>query len=321
VKGEMSIPGSSQFNYTVVVNRTSSGAFRGRATPGGDNARHPGLVGDQPHVELTDGVVNLYRSESAVHALDEHHGSERCRALRASFRVGEALDAIVEDGDVLRVSRGGTTDLAATLFRHDDLLMGLGAVGGRRLGPRITVEVDPRAGDMWWNHLAATLAREDTTLVWLDSSDASSESKLSTLPFAPGVRLVIAIAGTNQDERRRLHQRLSAVLRPMQAFERVDVDGRFKTRDEWVEYVQRLPKTRPLDLYIRFGLDGALHDVHEGEYAFTTPWHLFVEKVFTPGIPGEWSQMAVAREHPRVTEEMIVDSTKAIASRRIDIVR
>jgi hypothetical protein len=84
---------------------------------------------------------------------------------------------------------------------------------------------------------------------------------------------------------------------------------------------QTLPLRYSGDLYIRFGLNGALHDVHEGEYAFTTPWHLFIEKVFTPGIPGEWSQLAIAREHPTVTAQMIVDSTKDIASRRIDIVR
>lgn len=100
----MAIPISCQFDYTVVVNRTCSRALRGRATAAADSARHPGLVGDQPDLELTSGVVHLYRSESPVRALDAHHGSWGCPASRASFRVGEALDAIVEDGDLVRDS-------------------------------------------------------------------------------------------------------------------------------------------------------------------------------------------------------------------------
>ena len=51
------------------------------------------------------------------------------------------------------------------------------------------------------------------------------------------------------------------------------------------------------------------------KYTFRAPWHLFVAKVFTPGIPGELSQLAVGREHPMLTAQMVVSiSTRLIAS-------
>ena len=49
------------------------------------------------------------------------------------------------------------------------------------------------------------------------------------------------------------------------------------------------------------------------------PWHLFVQAVYRWGLPGELSQFAVARAHPRRGEEVIVSSAQAIASGAIEI--
>jgi hypothetical protein len=98
----------------------------------------------------------------------------------------------------------------------------------------------------------------------------------------------------------------------------VDVESRFTSREQWQNHLQELRKVRQ-DLYIRLVINGSHVEVREGQQAFKKPWHLFVEKLYRPGIPGELSQMGVACEHPAVTPTMVVDSTKQIASGTIDI--
>ena len=65
-------------------------------------------------------------------------------------------------------------------------------------------------------------------------------------------------------------------------------------------------------MYIRFHLGGVQVDVREGEYAFSSPWHLSVAQVYTPGFPGEFSLVAIARSHPALDAEMVVESSRQI---------
>ena len=318
----MAIPAASCFDYEAPLTRSRSGGWTGLAVPTANQSVHPGLAGDQPTLELAGGTVTLRRTESVLGRFKSHHQSWGTSPSQVSFRVGEALEAVVEDGDLLCVSRGGTTDLSATLCRSNYLVMGLGAVAHRRLGPGVTIQEDPRANDVDLYHLTTTLDRPDTTLVWLDSSDPHVDEALSELSRPPGTGLVIAIAGPDSEERRQLNWRAAALASGAHtSCEFVDVDSRFTTRETWLDYLRQLPKTRPRDLSIRFGFDGQDIDVREGEYAFREPWHLFVAKVYTPGIPGEWSQLAVARKHRVLTAQMVVDSTELIASGQLQILR
>jgi hypothetical protein len=92
-----------------------------------------------------------------------------------------------------------------------------------------------------------------------------------------------------------------------------------RQKDDWLHYLRSLPRTRPTDLWLRISVDGVSTILQEGAYVFARPWHLFVQNVFRPGLPGEWSQLAVARDHPALTREIVIESTQTIASRRIEI--
>jgi hypothetical protein len=99
----------------------------------------------------------------------------------------------------------------------------------------------------------------------------------------------------------------------------VDVDERFTSQEQWLAYLRALPKRRPNDLWIRFTFKDASIVLREGEYGFTNPWHLFVRRVFTPGLPGQLSQLAIVRNHPAVSKEMVIESARMIASGLIEI--
>src|SRR5712671_2136213 len=139
----MAIPASGQFFYEAIVNSVFGGGWRGLASPQTDGSRHPGLVGDRPQLELGSGVLTLRRTEPKGPPLDRHYETCGPSASQVSFRVGAALEAVIQDGDRVSVLRGGTADLGVEVFRGEDALMGLGVVRDR-FGSLI-IEEDPRA--------------------------------------------------------------------------------------------------------------------------------------------------------------------------------
>jgi hypothetical protein len=140
----MAIPSSACFDYAVVLSQHSTGSWHGRAKPAANAAVHPGLAGDEPDVELAGGVLTLKRTDAS-----KGNPQDAFRGVPASmlrFRVGRAIEAVAQDGDVLTVLRGGTGDLAATLARGDDFQIGVGAITGLvRRTTSIAIEEDPRA--------------------------------------------------------------------------------------------------------------------------------------------------------------------------------
>ena len=229
----MAIPLTTQFDHLITVTRDGSGAWVGRADIERERRTHPGLVGASPELRLAHGVVTLHPTESDFNPFGSSSGHQGVAA--ASFRVGEALEAVHEDGDRLRVWRGGTAELGVTVFRDGRFILGFGTLVAMGPGPGISFTEDPRA--------------------------------------------------TQRDPHRRV-----------------------------------LPSVRPTDLYVRITVDGVTAQLREGEYAFNEPWHLFVAKVFTRGLPGEFSQLAIARDHHALTARMLMDSTLALSSsRRVDI--
>jgi hypothetical protein len=317
----MAIHLARQFYYEAIVRKTAPGVWGGQAAAGPPDGLHPGLAGDRPRLEVTGGAVILHRTEPATGRLNPDVQDWKRPVTRVAFRIGQAVEAVIHEGDVLSVLRGGTTDLGLALTRSDEFIIGLGAIDARRLRPGITIEEDPRAAESDLYHLAEKLDDPETTLAWLDASDPHADAALERLPHLPGRRLVVAVTGKTPEERREvIHRAAEPPLGPTHgSHEYLDVPPEFTTPEQWVAYLRQLPKTRPRDLYIRFNLEDHSVDVREGEYAFSKPWHLYVAKVHKPGIPGEWSQLGIAREHPAITRAILVESTNLIATRVIDI--
>ncbi len=320
----MSISPAAQCNYLVRVSRGAGGCWHGRADPASDDAYHPGLAGNRPEIELRDDVIMLRPTESGLsRARTPKYRDWGPPASEVSIPVGPAVSAVLAEGDVMVVSRLGTSDLAVVVLRGDALQLGLGAIACAPLGSEVTVQEDPRASEQWLYGIAATLEDPEATLVWIDLADPNCQSAINSIDDVPTKRVVIAIAGPEPAERRRMNNSIAAKRSPAWQSARwyVDVDARFATREQWVEHLRGLPKTRPTDLWVRFAVEGVTALLHEGEYRFESPWHLVVEKVYRPGIPGELSQLGLVREHPAVTKQMVMKSLRPIASRQIHFTR
>lgn len=318
----MAISSAGLFNHELVIARDASGAWSGEAAPRREGARHPGLVGEQPQVTLSGGVVTLRRRASILDLFNSHCRRGDNLAGRASFRVGDALEAVAEDGDLLRVARFGTGDFAATLFRRGHLVIGLGALLATPLGDAISIEEDPRAHEVRFYHLATDIHRPGTIVAWIDSADPNVDAAIQRLAQLPGNRSIIAIAGTDPVRQMEVHHRVAGQsLGGHSSREYVAVPSRFSTRAEWYSYLEQLPKSRPTDMYVRFRLGGLEVDVREDRYAFSSPWHLHVAKIYRWGTPGEMSQLAIAQSHPALDGRMVMESARQIVSGRFDFSR
>ena len=97
-KATMAIPSASCFDYEATLTRSRSGGWTGRAVPRPNQSVHPGLVGDQPTLVLAGGIVTLRRPSPFFRSnLITNHGEH---PPRVSFRVGEALEAVAQEGDL-----------------------------------------------------------------------------------------------------------------------------------------------------------------------------------------------------------------------------
>ena len=82
----MTIAPWSWFNYHTVLHGMSDGAWTGTAEDDGFDS----LLGTRPSVLVTSGRVTLTRSS---------RGASRSVASAASFDGGDALDAVLHEGD------------------------------------------------------------------------------------------------------------------------------------------------------------------------------------------------------------------------------
>ena len=305
---------SGCFAYAAVILQGSSAGWHGRAQPASDPTRHPGLLGRQPHLDLLGGTLRVRCAESWIsRKTNRHYVDWGPPASEVRLAVGPVIEAFAQNGDELVVYRRGTGDCGVELRTGRELRAGLGAIRG---GESIQIEEDPRADETQLYHLAASLEAVDTALIWLDVSDPNCEAVVASIKEVPARRLIIAIAGPNIDERRRMNHRVAKGPLPpgRGSCSYVDVDGRFTSRDQWLSYLRSLPTSRPTDLWIRFTASARSILVREGEYAFMQPWHLFVQRVSTPGLPGQLSQLAIVRQHAAVSREMVIESAHAIAA-------
>ena len=201
---------------------------------------------------------------------------------------------MIEDGDVLRVSRFGTGDFAATLFRGGDFILGLGALRWMPLPDGMSIEEDPRAAEVELYHFAADIRRPGTAFVWMDSSDPNVDAAIANLDYLAGEMGIIAFTGRDPakytEVRRRVSERLPGSL---SSCFYVDVPGRFTTQQEWLSYLDQLPTSRQPDMYIRFHLGGVQVDVREGDTRSARPgisvWRRFTRLAVQANSP--WSRL------------------------------
>lgn len=318
----MAIARSGCFDYTVRLHRRSPNAWGGRAAASADQSLHPGLAGERPEIELVNGGITIASTESWIRRrTSPHYRDWGPPASTVRVAVGPAFEAVAREGDVLTIYRAGTGDLAATLVRGDDLQLHVGSISAALANTGIVIEEDPRAQEVQLYGILRSVADPDTSLIWVDASDPQQrEPAIQAIHRSRAKRLIIAVAGEDPAERRRVNHRLADTGAPLPRGRSscwyVDVDARFRSREAWLDYLHGLPESRPTDLWIRFATGGTSTVVGEGECAFTDPWHLFVARVFRPGLPGELSRFAIARNHAAISNEMV---SAASAMMRLEI--
>lgn len=326
----MAISPHGTFHVTGSMEPDDRGGWQGR---GQSHQRpHPGLVGRQPTLRLSEGVLTLYdgpRPPAVTPGLGE--GWFCCE-------TGPAPEALLEAGCTLHVVRTGTGDVGLMITRDRRLGLALGAATAL-LGPfGVTLEVDPRTHEIGLSYVRNILARPDTLLLWLDPATSTLERTLRQLDELPpqitrvvaavrsddpatvhalNVRVMSPTAPTLRrgwrwpwqpppEEGRRQRHRPSAMV-----FEQVS--ERFETAEDWTAYLRGLPPTRPSDLSIGFIVDGQRTVVREGEHAVAGPWRLYVQRVFTPGLPGQATLVGMAGVASPISPDLLQASAERLA--------
>jgi hypothetical protein len=313
----MAIPAAAQFAYTVTLRRGMDGVWRGRAGPA--DAR-PQLVGDTPDVAIADGILTMDNPSSGRRRGLSH--VDQPMASKALIAIGEALETVLHDEDVLSMHRGAMADVGLVLIRGGDLVLALGDVTQslRKFG--ITVETDPRAEDVRFYYMQSLLDQPDSQLVWLDPSSPHYESQLAELDRIPRHVTTVSIAARADDWATSSAVNRRAVShdrrRPWQFnFERVDT--RFQTRDDFIAYLRTLSKQRPEDLFLRFTVDGRQHEIRKGESVLREPWLFCVSEVASLDWGWSSTHIGIARAHPALTADVLRASARLIWEKHIQI--
>jgi hypothetical protein len=223
----------------------------------------------------------------------------------------------------------GQFDYSATVTRTDSGFSGIALPSGLdRLHPGIVGQrptIELREGDIilqrrWPDRLAAPVRYKDGFGTPLSRVSLSVGELLHRITRDGDVlRLVRGGAG---DVGLTLTRRggLIAGLGAVEGMLPGISTDRVATLDERLAHVRTLPNPRLPDPYVRFTFDDGFVDVAEGEGAFAQPWHLFVSRVYDPGIPGALSMVGVVREHPEVDPEAVEDATVSVSCGLFDFV-
>jgi hypothetical protein len=315
----MAILAAARFAYTVTLRRGEDGVWRGRADPAD---APPHLVGDTPDVAIAGGMLTMDNpSPGRRPSLSHIDGPMASKAL---IHIGEALETVLHDEDVLWMHRGAMADVGLVLMRGGSLVFALGAETTwlRRLG--IIVETDPRADDVRFYDMQSLLDQPDSQLVWLDPSSPHYESQLAELDRIPPHVRTVSIAARADDWATSSAVNRRAVgpdRRRAWGFNFERVDTRFQTRDDFIAHLRTLPKQRPNDLFLRFTVDGRQHEIREGESVLREPWLFCVCRVASPDDPWSSTHIGVARAHPALTADALRASARLIWEKHIQIER
>ena len=257
---------------------------------------------------VTKGRVTLTRRR--------HQGMDDPQTLRASFDGGEALAAVLRDGDQLRCWRGPTAEIGVSVGRAGSVVLGLGTLG-RTPGGDITIDHDPRAGNSMLAGEIRYIERPGTRIVWLDPARPSElEAQVRGLDGdLSGVNVLAIVVRT--DDRGvyvDLNQRIMGRNRPgLGAAVFLQASEQFASLDEWLHYGRALSTDRPRDLWMRVRIGASECLIPEGTTATVEDWLVHVHRVYEPGMPGRLSQLGLVRTDAGVTPAVLERSTAATA--------
>jgi hypothetical protein len=217
------------FTYDVVLGRTQSGTWSGRAEPSPDS-RWPGLGGQCPEIGLRNGSVRIqsteYENRDALS--NQANGCGRLPWL-ITFHVGDLLQRVVLDGDVFQVRGDSGAHLAVALFRDRQLVMGIGSLGSHPCSG-IALCDDPRAHEMGLPYVVESLEKPDAMLVWLDAADndINIEATLASIADAvSGKTVIVAIKADDPARGADLNRRAFQTLHGASSISCEMVDSRF----------------------------------------------------------------------------------------------
>jgi hypothetical protein len=295
----MAIPRSSGFDYHTVLHAVGDHAWAGRA----DDDASESLLGHRPSVTVTSGLVTLTRKARSG------------LVPAASFDGGEALDAVLQEGDVLSCWYTGTAEIGLSVTRAGSLLLALGALDDVS-SAGITIELDPRVEEVELAEALHFIDGPGTRIVWLDAQHPCElDSRIRELDAdSPGVTALAIVARTDN-----LETRLALNRRTMQRHRRrsmifLQASERFVRVEDWLEYVRTLPHERPADLWLRIRSGNDEKLVPQGTTATIDGWLVHVLRVFERGIPGRLSQVGLVRADLGIPIASIERSTSAVAS-------
>ncbi len=304
----MAIDSSAQFDYLATLRHDSDRVWRGRATGTPDR---PQLVGTQPAVELTAGVLTLTddTTGAAVRSITNPRPSKIAGAT--ALQVGEAPEALIQDGDQIRLNRDGMGTLALIVAREGRLILGLGAVAHSLAEFGVSVDIDPRADEVRFYYMKSLLDQPDAVLVWLDPVSPDYSSQLAELDHIPAHITMVSIAARCADwsEAVAVNDRAVGGRRTRWGFNYELVAERFQTREQFVGYLRALPERHRGEFFLRFR-DGGRHvDVREGECTLLDPWLLCVDEV-EMGSAWTASRIGIGRTQSNLSPDALRESVR-----------
>jgi len=238
----MAIPPWSCFSYHTVLHAVGNHTWTGSADDDGTDS----LLGHQPSVTVISGRVTLTRSSHAVPG--------RSVAPAASFDGGDALGALLQEGDILSCWHGGTAEIGLSVTRAGSLLLGLGTIRGLP-DTGITIDEDPRVEEVELARHIHYIERPGTRIVWLDPQKPDElQARIRELDAAlPGVNALAIVARTDDEAIKvELNRRTMRRRRPhLGAMTFRTASERFADLEEWLEYGRSLTRERPPDLWLR----------------------------------------------------------------------
>jgi hypothetical protein len=300
----MAIPAAGRYHYHTVVHADRDGVWSGTA----DDDGSPSLLGCRPSVVVTNGRVTMTRRWSEI--------LTQSTASTASFDAGEALRAVLRDGDRLACWRTGTGEIGVSVTRAGSLVLGLGTLG-EAPGGDITIDHDPRVEEVKLARELRYLDLPGTQCVWLDPQRPSElASRLRELDGdCSGVdRLGIVVRSDDIAVVRELNRRTMWRPRPGHSRMFLRAAERFSTLEEWLHYGRALSTERPHDLWLRIRRGSREGLVPEGRTATFDGWLVHVLRVHEPGIPGFLSQLGLVQTDTGVTQSVLERSTSAVAT-------
>ena len=313
----VSILPEAQFNYVVRLRRGPDAVWRGTATATPDE---PHLVGATPGIELANGVLSIVGPTS-------HEPRRRRRSVetypissRAAMAVGDTLEAVLRDDDVIDLDRGPMGTVGIVVSRDNQLVVALGDVTRRVERFGISIVVDPRADDVRFYYMKSLLDRPDALLVWLDPASPAYESQLEELEHVPRDITMVSLAARCSDWKAssEVNGRVTGVPRRW-GFNFETVSPRFATREDFIDYLRSLPSARPRDFFLAFTVDGQPIVVREGETRAEAGWLIHVDEVSSPDWGWEPSAIGMARAHPGLSADALKTSVQQITHKHMQI--